>query len=54
MEQRLRTLLCNAIALLVDQTFEQYDNTDEWKSMIENELGCTMDELRELGVYILI
>ena len=41
MEDRLKTILYNAISLLIDETFEQYDNEEEWFEMIQNELGCT-------------
>lgn len=29
MEDRLKTILYNAISLLIDETFEQYDNEEE-------------------------
>ena len=41
MEDRLKTILYNAISLLIDETFEQYDNEEELFEMIQNELGCT-------------
>lgn len=49
-EKRLETLLYNAVSLLVDETYEQYDDTEEWKAMLEHELGCTCAELEQLGV----
>jgi hypothetical protein len=50
MEDRLKVLLWNAITLLVDETFEQYDDVEEWKEMLFNELGTTEDELKHYGV----
>lgn len=52
MEERLKVLLNNAITTLIDETFEQYDDVEDWKSMLENGLCCTMDELQELGIDI--
>ena len=52
MEDRLKTILYNAISLLIDETFEQYDNEEEWFEMIQNELGCTKEELEQYGIYI--
>ena len=49
MEERVRTLLYNAITLLVDETLEQYDSEEEWKEMMCNELCCTIEELKEYG-----
>ena len=45
MEERLKTILYNAISLLIDETFEQYDDEEEWFKMIQNELDCTKEEL---------
>lgn len=53
-EKRLNTILYNAISLLIDETFEQYDNSEEWFKMIQNELGCTADELESFGIKITI
>ena len=54
MEYRLKTILYNAISLLIDETFEQYDNEEEWFEMIQNELGCTKEELEQYGIYITV
>ena len=54
MEDRLKTILYNAISLLIDETFEQYDNEEEWFEMIQNELGCTKEELEQYGIYITV
>ena len=54
MEDRLKTILYNAISLLIDETFEQYDNGEEWFEMIQNELGCTKEELEQYGIYITV
>lgn len=51
-EKRLETVLYNAISLLIDETFEQYDDSDEWFAMIQKELGCSKEELMELGIEI--
>lgn len=53
--ESMRSVLYNAISLLIDETFEQYDDTEEWFAMIQNELGCSSDELEELyGIRITI
>ena len=54
MEDRLKTILYNASSLLIDETFEQYDNEEEWFEMIQNELGCTKEELEQYGIYITV
>ncbi len=51
---RVKTLLYNALTLLIDETFEQYDDNQEWFEMIFNELGTTEEELKELGITITI
>lgn len=45
--ERLKTLLYNAVSLLVDETYEQYDDVDEWKNMLYNELDTTEEELKK-------
>ena len=37
---------------IIDETFEQYDDSEEWFSMLQNELGCTKEELEEYGICI--
>lgn len=55
MEKKMGIVLYNAISLLIDETFEQYDDAEEWLSMMENELGCTTEELeKEFGIRITI
>ena len=55
MEKKMETILYNAISLLIDETYEQYDDAEEWLSMMENELGCTAEELeKEFGIRITI
>lgn len=54
MEKRLRTVLYNAISLLIDETFEQYDDSEEWFAMLQNELGSTKEELEELGIKVTV
>lgn len=51
-EERLKTLLYNAITLLVDETASQYDDKNEFYKMIYNELGTTKDELKEVGIVL--
>ena len=51
MEERLKTILYNAISLLIDETFEQYDDEEEWFKMIQNELDCTKEELDQYGIH---
>lgn len=53
-ENRMRTVLYNAISLLIDETFEQYDDREEWIAMLYNELGCTEKELESFGIRITI
>lgn len=53
-EQKLKTILYNALVLLIDETFEQYDDENEWFAMIQNELGCTAEELKEYGIKITV
>ena len=48
--ERLKTLLYNAISLLTDETLEQYDDKEDWKEMIYNELVTTKEELLDFGV----
>jgi hypothetical protein len=52
MEKRIKEILYNAISLLIDETFEQYDDSEEWFAMLQNELGCTKEELEEYGICI--
>ena len=54
MEKRLRTVLYNAVSLLIDETFEQYDDSEEWFTMLQNELGSTKEELEELGIKVTV
>lgn len=54
MKERLETLLYNAICLLIDETFEQYDDSEEWFEMIQNELDCSAEELEKYGIRITV
>ena len=54
MEERLKTLFYNAMVLLIDETFEQYEDTEKWKEMLFNELGTTEDELKQFGVDLMV
>jgi len=53
-EKKLKTVLYNAISLLIDETFEQYDDTEEWLTMVYNELDCTKEELASFGIVITV
>lgn len=53
-EERLSVLLYNAIVLLIEETFEQYDDSEGWFEMIQNGLDCTAEELETLGIKITI
>ena len=51
-EERLKTLLYNAISMLVGETYERYcdeDRKTEWFDMMTKELGCSLSELQEYG-----
>ena len=50
MENKFNVLLYNAISLLVDETIEEFDDTDEWLEWICDELDCTEEELKEFGI----
>ena len=39
---------------LIDETFEQYDDETEWFKMLQNELGCTKEELEQYVIYITV
>lgn len=50
--ERLKTLLYNAISMIIDETLEDYldeDRSTEWLDMMCRELGCTLSELKEYG-----
>lgn len=51
--KRLEVLFYNAMTLLADETWEQYDDEKEWKEMLFNELGTTEDELKQYGIDFL-
>lgn len=53
-ENKRKIILYNAISLLTDETFEQYDNSEDWLVMIYNELGCTEEDLKSFGIKITI
>ena len=48
----LKKVLKNALVLLVDETYDQYEDHEEWLSMITNELDCPRNELTKLGFRI--
>lgn len=51
-EKRLKTLLYNAITMLVDETYDRYADEDmitEWFDMMTNGLGCSLTELKHYG-----
>ena len=53
-QERLKNILYNAISLLIDETFEQYDDSEEWFKMLQNELVCTADELESFEIKITV
>jgi len=48
--ERAKTLLYNAICLLVDKTLEEDEIFVEWMWILCEELGTTPTELKEYGV----
>lgn len=52
--ERIKTILYNAISLLIDETFEQYDDSEEWFTMLLNELACTKEDLEQYGIYVTV
>lgn len=38
--------------ILYNETFEQYDDREEWLSMVLNELDTTLEALKEMGIII--
>lgn len=51
-EERLKTLLYNAISMVINETLDAYLDEDmaiEWLDMMCRELGCTLSELKEYG-----
>ena len=52
MEDRLKTLLYNAISILYDSTIENYNSDDIWWQDICIELGTTQEELASLGINV--
>lgn len=53
-QDRCKTVLYNAISLLIDETFEQYDDSEEWFTMVMNNLDTTKEELEELGIKLTV
>ena len=52
-DNRMSVVLYNAISVLMDETWDQYENKDEWFAMLQNELGVTADELeKDMGIKI--
>lgn len=51
---RLKTILYNAISLLIDETFEQYDDAKEWLAMMLNNLDVSKEELLTHGIKITV
>lgn len=51
---KINTVLYNAISLLIDETFDQYDDKQEWFDMLQNELGVSAEELESLGIKITV
>lgn len=53
-DSRLETILYNAISLLIDETFEEYEDSEEWFAMILKELETTPEELRKFGINLTV
>ena len=52
--KNLERILCNVTILFAERTFYQYDDMDEWKAMIFNELQMSLDDLERIGFHFLI
>ena len=52
--ERIITLLYDAISMLIDETFDEYDDNYAWLKMIFEELGTTDAELKSLGILITV
>lgn len=48
----MRTILYNTLVLLIDETHGQYEDPDEWYKMVFNELDCTEEKLKKIGISI--
>ena len=48
----MRTILYNALVLLIDETYGQYEEPDECYNMLFNELDCTEEKLKKIGIFI--
>lgn len=51
---RIKNILFNALSLLIDETFEQYEDSEEWFAMILKELDCSKEELKQYGIEITV
>lgn len=49
-KDRLKDLLYNAIVLIESERSEPFDNVEEELAWLEEELGITQEELKEIGV----
>ena len=52
--KNLEEVLYNIAILFAERTFYQYDDMDEWKAMIFNELQMSLDDLERIGFRFLI
>lgn len=50
MTSTVELLLYNALSLLADETYESFDNVDDWLEWICKELNCTEEILKEFGI----
>lgn len=48
----MRRILYNALVLLIDETYGQYEDPDEWYNMVFNELDCAEEKLKKIGISI--
>lgn len=51
-DTRKDVVLYNAISLLIDETFEQYEDKEKWFNMLQNELGVSAAELESIGIKV--
>lgn len=51
--ERLTVLLNNAITLLADETYDQFDNVEDWVEMVLDGLGTDRDELNDFGIELI-
>ena len=55
-ESKIKTVLYNAVSLLIDETWDQYDgdSKQEWFDMLFNNLGVSGSELEAMGIKVTV